>query len=187
MDSLWGRFESWLKIHFKDAFEDLNDPATDTQIQKLEATISTKLPEDFVQFLKVHNGQGNNSGWIIDGSELLSIERIIDEWGIWNGILSSGDFDGMSAERGSGVKSDWWNPKWIPFTYDGGGNHLCIDLDPAATGNPGQIITMWHDSEEREIKAISFRKWFEQYVNEVEAGKYVYSADYEAIVSSNDI
>ena len=187
MKEVWGKFEGWLKTNFEAAFTDLNSPATEDQIQQLESAISTKLPDDFVQFLKIHNGQVGKSGWIINGSELLSTERIIDEWGVWNDILKSGDFDGMTDERSNGIKEDWWNAKWIPFTYDGGGNHLCIDLDPAAEGSVGQIITMWHDDPEREVKAKTFREWFEQYVDDLIAGKYVYSDDYEAIVNVNDI
>jgi len=137
--------------------------------------------------LKIHNGQKGNAGWIIDGAELLSVERIIDEWTVWNDLLVSGDFSGCDEERSNGVKNDWWNPKWIPFTYDGAGNHLCLDLDPAATGHYGQVITMWHDDAERDIKARSFNEWFTQYVKDVEQGQYVYHDDYEAIVNVNDI
>ena len=182
----WNKFESWLKKNFNEAYGDLNDPATDEQIKALEDTLSVKLPEDFVQFLKVHNGQAGKSGWIIDGSELLSAERIIDEWNVWNGLLEGGDFEENFEERDNGVKGDWWNAKWVPFTYDGAGNHLCLDLDPSDTGIFGQVITMWHDDFEREIKGESFKEWFKQYVQDIENGKYVYSDDYEAIVNAKD-
>jgi cell wall assembly regulator SMI1 len=187
MNEIWHRFESWLNANFKEAFHDLNKPISKEQISLLEKTLSIKLPEEFVYFLKLHNGQAGDSGWIIDGSELLSSERIIDEWTVWNDLLKGGDFDDCMEERDNGVKSDWWNSKWIPFTYDGSGNHLCIDLDPAVNGTYGQIITMWHDDGEREVKAKSFMEWFSQYVQDIENGKYVYSDDYEAIVNANDV
>jgi molybdopterin molybdotransferase len=58
------------------------------------------------------------------------------------------------------VRSDWWNPCWIPFTHDGGGNHLCLDLDPAAGGAGGQVITLWHDGGARALAGSSFGEWF---------------------------
>jgi len=187
MNEVWSRFEAWLNKNFAEAVNDLNKPISEDQISLLEKALSIGLPEEFISFLKHHNGQAGNSGWIIDGSELLSSERIVDEWTVWNGLLQGGEFNDYKEERDNGVKSDWWNPKWIPFTYDGSGNHLCIDLDPAESGTYGQIITMWHDDGEREVKAKSFSEWFTQYVQDIENGVYVYHDDYNAIVNVNDI
>ena len=187
MKEIWENFEGWLNKNFKAGFNDLNLPATDNEITQLEAAISTSLPQDFKAFLKIHNGQMSKAGWLIDGSELLSSERIADEWGVWNGLLSGGDFEGITSEPDTGIKNDWWNPKWIPFTYDGSGNHLCLDLDPAEAGNIGQVISMWHDDGERKIIAHSFAAWFQQYIDDLQSGKYVYNEDYEAVVNVNDI
>ncbi|MFK7857105.1 MAG: SMI1/KNR4 family protein [Granulosicoccus sp.] len=187
MKAEWNRFESWLKAHFPEGYGDLNEPATDEQISILESKLNVNLPLEFVEFLKIHNGQRGESGWIIGGSELLSVERIIDEWEVWNGLLVGGEFEDCKNKRDNGVKDDWWNPNWVPFTYDGGGNHLCIDLDPAESGTTGQIITMWHDELDRKILATSFEMWFALYVQDVESGKYIYSDDYEAIVNANDV
>ena len=38
------------------------------------------------------------------------------------------------------MRKVWWNLKWVPFTYNGGGDHPCIDLDPAVTGTVGQVV-----------------------------------------------
>ena len=65
--------------NFAEAVNDLNKPISEDQISLLEKALSIGLPEEFISFLKHHNGQAGNSGWIIDGSELLSSERIVDE------------------------------------------------------------------------------------------------------------
>lgn len=98
----------------------------------------------------------------------------------------SGDFEGIESEPQKGIRKDWWNARWIPFTHNGGGDHLCIDLAPDVAGRTGQIITMWHDMGERELKAPSFEAWFEGYVEAVIAGEFVYSKDYGGIVSKDD-
>ncbi len=97
-------------------------------------------------------------------------------------MLDGGDFNGISSAPDDGIKSNWWNPKWITFTHNGGGDHLCIDLDPSPNGVRGQVISMWHDMEERELKAPNFGAWFEDYVAGVLAGKYVYSEEYGGLI-----
>ncbi|MEA5478111.1 SMI1/KNR4 family protein [Pseudanabaena galeata UHCC 0370] len=92
---------------------------------------------------------------------------------IWKGLLDSGTFqneDGQDqgCEPDLGVFNVWWSSKWIPLTYDGCGNHDCLDLAPAEGGNIGQIISMWHDDPERKILAPSFRDWLQNYAEELE-------------------
>ena len=55
----------------------------------------------------------------------------------------------------------WWSPRWIPLTGNGAGDHLCVDLDPAPGGAPGQVITMWHMDDVREVKAAGWAAWLE--------------------------
>jgi cell wall assembly regulator SMI1 len=107
--------------------------------------------------------------------------------GIWIALLDHGEFDGISSEPQNGIRDDWVNRKWIPFTHDGAGNHLCIDLDPAPAGTHGQVITMWHDGLERERMADSFLDFFKAYVKGVLSGRYLYSDDYDGIVEAADV
>ncbi|MEC3906133.1 SMI1/KNR4 family protein [Tamlana sp. 2201CG12-4] len=166
---------------------ELNPPASKQNIEKLEHTIGAELPEEYINFLMIHNGQNSDSEGLINVEELLSIERIIQEWKVWKELLDSGDFSGYESDPNKGIKNDWWNDKWIPITHDGGGNHYCIDLDPALGGSSGQIIRMWHDSEERELIAHSFKEWITKYINDLEKGQYVYSEDWGGIINKNDL
>lgn len=183
----WNRFEAWLTKNASHLIEGLNPSITGNEIDKLEKTIGTKLPQEYIQFLQIHNGQSRDSEGLIDTEELLSAERIIEEWTVWKDLLDKGDFDDSQSTPGNGIKSDWWNPKWIPITYDGHGNHYCIDLDPGIGGTSGQIIRMWHDSSERELIASSFKEWIAKYVRALEKGKYVYSEDWGGIINKEDL
>ena len=127
-----------------------------------------------------------DSPGLIDVEELLSTERIFNEWTVWKELLDGGDFDGINSIPDHGVKDDWWNKRWIPITYDGSGNHYCIDLDPTEKGKRGQIIRMWHDSPEREIVAGSFYEFFSNYVKGIESGQYIYSEDWYGIINKDD-
>jgi cell wall assembly regulator SMI1 len=125
---------------------------------------------------------------LINAREFLSLERIRDEWQVWKDLLDSGDFEGSASEpTGPGIKTDWWSPGWIPLTYDGSGNHDCLDLDPAPGGTAGQIIEFWHDDAERRILAPGFRDWLEQLAGGLEAGEYVLSDEYGGLVRRDEL
>ena len=187
MQELWAQFEGWLQEHWPEGLADLNPPATDAEIQALEGGLGVALPADFVACLQLHNGQANGVGGLFNGTDFLSSHAVLGEWKIWKELLDGGHFADIKSEPPAGVRDDWWNPRWIPFTYNGCGDHDCIDLDPAAGGQSGQVISMWHDMAERDIQAPSFQAWFADYVQAVLAGEYVYSADYGGLVRAEDL
>lgn len=186
MHGVWTRFEAWLSEHWPEGLESLHPPATDEQIASLQEALGRALPDDFVACLKIHNGQDASVGGMFDGCEFLSTDEILAQWAVWKDLLDGGDFAGITSDPASGIQDDWWNAGWIPFTHDGGGNHLCLDLAPDASGTPGQVITMWHDSAERERLAPGFASWFESYTKRVFSGEIVYSAEYGGLIDRED-
>ena len=169
----------------------LNAGASETDFTQLEQLTQTRLPEDFKAVYRVFNGQADVDAYVFDGEEWLSLARMAEEWEVWKDLLDNDTFsDGgkaFSSDAETGIKPVWWSDKWLPFTYDGAGNHLCLDLDPTAEGTYGQVIRMWHDDAERSIEASSFAAWLGDYVAALESGQYVYSDDYGGIVNSDDI
>lgn len=180
MEQHWIRFENYLQKNAPHLLLLINSGATQADIDRLESLINKKLPEDFVSFYKIHNGQDEEKGreGLIDSEELLPVDAIIDQWQCWKDLLYDGTFEGITSEPDLGVKNDWWNPLWIPFTYDGSGNHICVDLDPTPNGNFGQIIRMWHDAGDRIVYASSFREYISDYITGLETGKFVYAKNW---------
>ena len=187
MEKQFERFKAWLAENYKDGLDDLCDPASDAEIKQLEDCLGFPLPADLVSLLKIHNGQKLETGGLFEGQEFLSSHRIIDEWTVWKELLDGDELEDTTSEPEDGIKDDWWNPKWIPFTYNGYGDHYCIDMDPAVGGDEGQIITLWHDGPEREKLAKSLGEWFATYVSELASGEYIYSEDYDTIMHRDDI
>lgn len=151
------------------------------------------FPDDVRASYRRHDGQQSDrsfggvvGGVFVPGGDFLSLARIVDEWTVWKDLLDSGTFDGILSDPQPGIRSDWWNPRWIPITYDGSGNHCCVDVDPAPGGMVGQIITMWHDGGEREMMAASFTDWLIQLADGYERGEWVYSEDDGGVVRSED-
>ncbi len=169
----------------------VNAGASEADFAELEQTLGYALPEEFKELYRVANGEADDIYGVFAGDEWLSIERIIDEYDIWQALHADGSFqndDGSDfgcQPEDAGIKPDfWWNPKWIPLTADGSGNGKMIDLDPAEQGRVGQIIQMWHDDAAREKEAASLREFLQNYVRDLEAGLYVLDAEFGLILQS---
>ncbi|WP_431825717.1 SMI1/KNR4 family protein [Burkholderia sp. F1] len=155
----WKWLEDWFATDSARLPGGLNGPASDVDLAALQATLGATLPEEFVASLRIHDGQAEPGAAFAESDALLSAREIVAQWSIWKGLVAGGDFDEFTSEPDPGIKDDWYNLKWIPFTHDGSGNHLCIDLDPAEGGVAGQVIRVWHDDAQRERVATSFPAW----------------------------
>jgi cell wall assembly regulator SMI1 len=187
MKVTWTKIEKWLKPNAPGVYKSLNIGASIEDFEELEELINKKLPESFKAFYKVHNGQSPMSEGLIDGEELLCINRIMEEWEVWKELDDKGVFDDSVSDSDKGIREEWWNPLWIPITYDGSGNHFCLDLNPDEGGKKGQIIRIWHDLAERELISNSFEEWMNDYADDLEAGYFVYSEEWGGIIDKEDI
>lgn len=164
MEKKWKRLESWLNIYNPKLLTDLNPPASDVDISELEQKLGVNLPVDFINCLKVHNGQMGRSDWLFGGNEFLSTKNILMSWSTWLDLLEDGDFDGKVAKPDVGIQKVWWTKGWIPFATNGGGDYLCIDLSPSKSGNSGQVIKVFHDFPSRVLESACFSAWFDSFI-----------------------
>ncbi|WP_176050999.1 SMI1/KNR4 family protein [Burkholderia sp. BCC1644] len=155
----WKRIGHAIAAHPASLPGGLNGPADEHALAELHVALGSTLPDDVIDSLRLHDGQADPDAVFTESDALLSAQEIVAQWSIWQKLVSGGDFDGMTSEPDAGIRDDWYNLKWIPFTHDGSGNHLCIDLDPAEGGVIGQVIRVWHDDELRERVASSYAEW----------------------------
>jgi tetratricopeptide (TPR) repeat protein len=94
---------------------------------------------------------------------------------MWTGLLDDNAFADFTSQPQPAIRNDWFNKLWIPITYDRSFNNFCIDLAPTDYGSEGQIITLWHDSPEREIVAMSFDSFLTAFAQDLQDGIYTYS------------
>ncbi|MGY4492260.1 SMI1/KNR4 family protein [Pseudomonas sp. TE3610] len=188
MKHVWKRIEDWLSVHAPEAFAGLNGPASQARLEETERTLGVRLPDDVRASYLLHDGQDTNAPCLLLGWEFLPLAEIVAQWSIWKELLDQDTFADFESEAdGLLVRKDWWNAGWIPFTHDGGGDHFCIDLAPGPHGTAGQIIEMWHDDGIRPVMASSFSALLGAYADSLEAGDYVYHADFHAVVHKDDI
>ncbi|KAI5951491.1 SMI1 [Candida jiufengensis] len=91
IDSLWDRIESWIEEEYPELEDNLNDGVTTADLNEFLQDLkcgSTKLPDEFRQFYKRHDGQlrGGKPTGLIMGLVLLDLESIVEENILWNKV-----------------------------------------------------------------------------------------------------
>lgn len=169
----------------KDDFRDLFQPgATSDQIQSVEDLTGFSLPDDYRALLSINNGQIPDSGFGLPGWEFYPAQRVCAEWEIWVDLRTSQFVpEGYTCSpQNSAIRSDeWWRKGWLPFCGDGGGNHLCLDMDPTPSGRAGQVITFWHDNGERILVAPTLIDFIREITRDLESGQLVWNEDWGGI------
>jgi cell wall assembly regulator SMI1 len=173
----WKRIETWLKKKAPEVRRSLGRKATPQEIERTEAALGVSLPGDVKESYRVHNGQPEDLALVPPpeeydaGYSLLPLNRMAAEWRVWKELVDSGEFANDRCAPDTGIRDDWWNPGWMPFAGNGGGDFLCIDLAPADGGTSGQVITMFHAEKKRELLAPSFRDWLSNLADGLEGGE----------------
>jgi cell wall assembly regulator SMI1 len=128
-------------------------------VAELAEAMRVKLPDDFVAFYTGYDGAQNPG--VADNEDLLSLAEIWENWELLRGVWSELDQDSANREADPQVEPVMWSPAWVPFTHDGGGNYLCLDLAPntAGGGQIGQVIRYWNSEPPRTRVAASFSDW----------------------------
>jgi cell wall assembly regulator SMI1 len=181
MKDLLKRLDQWLAKNYPDLGEDLHPGTDDVELEGLEESLGLKLPDDFKTLLKWHNGQDGAAAGLFGNWVLLPAEDVLQEWTLWKELLDKGHFEESHdlVKNHPAIKQRWWHPSWIPISSDGMGNNHCLDLSPEPGGKIGQIITLFHDNEERTVLAPSLKEWMHLILDKLENGTYTLVMDEE--------
>lgn len=124
-------------------------------IDDLQARLTKPLPSVFVSLYEWRNGQKQDcSASLIDNWMFSPLEDVISTKDMLDGMIGT-DFE----------EPNWWSHGWVPFLSNGGGDHLCLDVTAEFGGKPGQLITFWHDWENRSFKFSTMESWLQAVVN----------------------
>lgn len=185
MDNLWLTLEYWLSRNLPEALADLNPGCSSGELEELERCLNCSLPEDFKAFYRGHNGQAGEATGIFCGLPFLSTDAVFNQWSTWRDLAEdfakeAEDFDESNFTTEitgasypiNAIKPTYINLKWIPFSHDGAGNHLGIDLDPGTAGVKGQVINFGADESNKFVLASSLAEFVAWIVNQYQAGNY---------------
>ncbi len=153
------RLDAWYASHLAPDKYVFNPPATDAKIDAFERLIGLKMPRSYRQLYRWHDGEEDDRWGHFYGLPLLSLSQAGSEWLAWNKVLAG--FDGNRYVIPGGgwpqgaVDPAYINPRWIPLTHDGSGNHIGLDFDPWPGGRMGQIILYGRDEDVKAVLAPS--------------------------------
>jgi cell wall assembly regulator SMI1 len=187
MRDAWRRFEAVLQAAAPDLYADLARaaPATARAIAAAEGCIGLSLPEDVRASYTVHDGSGgacilpqSYGHGCVNFVALLSLDEVVRDAQLWRAFHF--DESNHSRARPDGpIKRTWWNRRWVPVTWDGGGDHLCLDFDPAPGGVSGQVIGFSHETGPVRVVADSWRSYLERVATDLETGRLLFDTDTE--------
>jgi cell wall assembly regulator SMI1 len=188
VERAWDDVEAWLKTNRPDVFRTLNPGASVADLEKLEAARGYKLPEGVKAFWQRHDGATSRAGkGTIPGDDaflpetgfqLFSLAEIAATWASQIEIYSRlGSAENPPGWTPSGVRNEWWAKGWMPFAYNGAGDYLLVDLDPAPGGQVGQVLHFWHDLDDMALQNRDFVSWFELVSDKIQGGKGAWGDD----------
>jgi len=133
-------------------------PALPEGLLALEQIGGAPLPDDFVAFYARHDGAEGVG--IAAYEDLLAVDEIAKSWRLLREVWSEIEHSPGGGMPG-GIAPALWSPAWLPFTHDGGGSHLCIDVasDRGPKGRRGRVIRYWNGDPDRQVVAPSFAAW----------------------------
>ncbi len=187
LDQTFADLLAFLKEHHPDLAADLNPPATDAQLDALEALTGQRLPDDFRQLYKLANGQKTAEiAFFPNGYDFISLERVSQTWSMLKEINDEEGSWAGPASQGA-VKDRWWHPSWIPFAYMISGDHYCMDLDPAPGGQVGQVIEFIHDDTWRAHLGRSINDYLGEFEKGLRDGTYVLHPEWGTFVHRREL
>jgi cell wall assembly regulator SMI1 len=161
-------------------------------IAAAEERLGFQLPAEVRESYAVHDGTGGahdrlgadilpHAAFGLIGVPMLSLDEAVRDREMWVGSRDGGAFDRDQARPQGPVRAEWWSPRWFPVTWDGGGDHLCIDMDPAQGGVAGQVIYFSHEVGPMGVVATGWRAYLEGYASDLEAGRLRFDEDGELV------
>lgn len=172
----WQRIEAWYADIGEDLSKWLAPGASEIAIERFEQEIGARLPEDFKESVRVHDG----GGWWVPWrhGDLLSLEGILEQWKMYSDWQAKGNYategdEWVPRDITGPIKPAFWNKQRI-YVTDNSGNHLTLDLDPPPDGTYGQVLHQSHELGPTEIVASGWGEFLKRLVDDLESGKYVY-------------
>ncbi len=174
MEQLWFTLENWLGQNLPSVLADLNSGCSDGEINELENSLNCQLPKDFKDCYRRHNGQKGETTGLFCGLLFLSTSDIYDQWMAWQELAEEDFATEITGESypHDAIKPTYINLRWIPFTHDGSGNHLGIDLDPGVAGVMGQVINFGTDENNKFVLAPSLKDFMTWMLAQYQSGNY---------------
>lgn len=154
------RIARWLCEHRPDYYARLQPGASDPEMDAFEAEFAVVLPEAFRALYRWRDGQPpTESGSFQNNWMFASLSDVSQTKRMLDGMIGY-DFE----------DPQWWRRGWVPFLSNGGGDHLCLDLEPEA--QEGRVFVFRHDEGQRPVQFEDTVAWLRSLAEAMESGAY---------------
>jgi cell wall assembly regulator SMI1 len=160
MPALLDRLDRWLRRNRPAYYSRLRPGASERDLMKFERNLGRNLPAGLRALYRWHDGQEAGCSSAFQYQQMFMPLADVRRASV---ALNQLYFDGEFSEM------NWWSTAWLPFLDNGSGDHLCVDLDGAFAGHPGQVVSFYHDWDRRNIEYPSLEKWLQVFVTGTEA------------------
>lgn len=165
----------WIEAHDGKGAPAFNPPASDYQIAEAERQLGVALPPAIRRLYQLANGQPHYRTGFWGSFQLVSLQDVVNSAQFLNDEFPDGvnvhDEDHAAIRVPPEIRAVWWSRDWIPIMENGGGDHVCVDLDPTVAGTPGQLITFYHDETFRPLVAPGMEVLLRQLAERLRTGE----------------
>lgn len=166
------QFLSTVNQHIANVELRLKSGAIDEQISKFQDSVGKKLPKDFVELYRLHDGEMTAKGpQLMAGLRFLTLG---DVQGLYEAYMElDKEFNPVDTLRISNKSTS--KTKWIPFASDDDECFFAVDLTPTKEGKVGQIIAVVDkaDGQFVYLMADSLSEFIEKMINWLNDGSLV--------------
>jgi cell wall assembly regulator SMI1 len=162
----WKAYTAFLKQEAPEALKYIRPLKSDEELKKLVALVKEstgkQFPADLIALWKLTDGleASSNHPGMFDHLDFLTVHWSYDAY-LSNLDMMDDDWADSDSKVGQGMQGKkWWEPWWIPFTSNGGGDSMCVDINPGSGGKAGQVIAWYHDASDRRVVAPSVAAYF---------------------------
>lgn len=180
LEQIWSDLTAFLAERQPEVVASLRPPASDEQLDDLEALVGAELTDDYRALYRLADGQNPaaNAPLFVEGFDFMPLDSVIDNWKMLDRIeKGSGPWSTPGSAQGP-IWDRWFHPGWIPFARSIGGDHFCVDLAPAPGGERGQVVDVLHDDTPRRHLGYSLRDFLGEFEQGLREGRYVMHAEY---------
>lgn len=170
VEERWAAIDAWLGQEHPARLREFAPAASAADIAAAEAQLGVTLPEQYTQFLALHDGQEAGAP-MVESASLLPLVEVTRRRAILSDLFPQRAAiarDEVDAE----VRAVEWSTLWIPIGVSARGRDvMCLDLEPTETGTVGQIIMVVLDDDARLLVANGFADLLSRYFAEAQTGE----------------
>jgi cell wall assembly regulator SMI1 len=165
----------WIEAHDGKGSPAFNPSASDRQIDEAERRLAVTLPPAIRRLYQFADGQPPYRTGFWGSFQLVPVQEMVENAEFLNGEFPDGinveNEDHAAMDVPPEIRAVWWSRGWLPIMENGGGDHVCVDLDPAGAGKFGQLVTFYHDETFRPLVASGMEELLRHLAERLRSGE----------------